>query len=69
MLKTMLYRAEAYLLDLNNLRAALGEFESAGETRATCEKHEARELAWSQLWEGLWEAYRAKRWYRVITSR
>lgn len=65
----MFYRAETYLLDSNDLKVKLGEFESGNEARATCEQHEGRELAWSQPWEGLWEAYGTKRWYRVITSR
>jgi len=68
MLLTMTHRAEAYLLDSHDLRATLGEFESVTEARAACNKHEGGTLSWSQPWEGLWEAYGAKRWYRVITS-
>ena len=65
----MLYRAETYLLDSNNLRALLGEFESASAARTCCDTHEGVVLSWSQPWEGLWEAYGAKRWYRVLPSR
>lgn len=68
MLAPMIHRAEVLLLQSDHVGIELSEFETAIEARSACAKHEGGVLAWSEPWEGLWEAQGIGQWYRIINS-